>query len=99
MIVVRLEFKINRHHWQEAIEMNKRILKGPAWNQRGFRVASSFWSGEQFRLMVDLMYESLADWESAQSEAFDKIDPVDASRWNEICLETSVSYSKLEAEG
>ena len=103
MVVVRMELEVRSGKWNEAIALEKaNHAEGGAWHNktRGYRIYGSNWSGKNNRLVVEHMYESLAEWEAVRDEVFASLSDADWERYNEVYTDNNYfSYWTLEAEG
>ena len=103
MIVVRLEFETLPHKVNQAIEAHKSFMQeGGSWHgkTRGYRIYRTSLSGPNNRVVVEMNFENLAEWESVFEEVFPNIPDQEWALYNSAMTgKDHVSYWKLVDEG
>ena len=103
MVVVRLEFETHPRKVSEAIEAHKSFMQeGGSWHgkTRGYRIYRTLLSGPNNRVVVEMNFENLAEWEAVSEEVFPNIPDQEWDLYDSAMTgKDHVSYWKLADEG
>ncbi len=86
MVIVRLEVKFRLEKGNEAAEWHRAMhAEGGPWHKKtkGFRIYNSSWSGQGPRIAVEMMFDGLAEWQSARESATPNVTTEEWERYFE----------------
>ncbi len=104
MIVWHVEYNIDRSKWFEAVAFSKALFEeGGSWHNKtkGQRNNNGSVSGDTGRLVQELTFESLADYEAVMAEEISTATKEQIERFGELFGDNNAhrSFWQLAAEG